>query len=366
MADNQKEIESSARQIVELLTNPNFTTSNDSRLQKQTEALQRIAKGNKDSISSILQDVLIEAPLTFNKLWPSTFQAIQSYGNNPTGAIQRLGLLLGWAYIETVWNSQVTGRTTIELSGPDFAEIAAMQMGLPENVNEKDVLTAVFTHSTLNSTLLLNRFEQSVKGGLEQINGMETRLSGWEQRLNATEDRTNKAEAKISAYNKTLEEYEVAFGFLGMAAAYKKFFERKTTERNWFGGALAVLFIVILIMPVAGYHFANATGQSMLEQLEKYIPFAVLIFLLIYFFRVVLLHFNSTQAQLLQLEIKMAALAFIQEYVTFLKQNESPDLSKFESLVFGGIVADLDKVPSTFDGLEQLVKTVMQLKGEKS
>ncbi|MBI3478891.1 MAG: hypothetical protein HY016_00800 [Nitrosomonadales bacterium] len=326
MADNDNEIKTSARLIVELLTNPNFAKSEDSRLQAQLAALNGLAKGNKDSIESILHDVRVEAPLTFNKLWPTAFGAIQDYGNNPDGAIQRLGLLLGWAYIETVWNAQVTGRTSWALNGAELASLAAIQMGLPEHLNEKDSLTAIFTHSTLISSLLMNRFEQSVKGGLEKINGMETRLSGWEQRLNATEDLTNNAEAKINAYNETLKKYEVAFGFLGMATAYKNFFGRKKTERNLFGIALVLLFIAILVIPFVSFNsseksvaiapeksVAIAPEKSVTVSLEnntlwlflKYSKFAALILLLIYFFRVVLLHFNSTQAQLLQADSRM-------------------------------------------------------------
>jgi hypothetical protein len=68
--------------------------------------------------------------------------------------------------------------------------------------------------------------------------------------------------------------------------------------------------------------------------------------------------------QLLQLELKMAACGFIEEYAKFATENEKADLSKFEALVFGGIVADLDKVPSTFDGIDALAGIVKEIRGK--
>jgi len=365
MADYESEIPTGASLIVELLKHPDFAGLKDARLYQVVEALKELTKNNKDTVASNLRDIASQTPITFEKIWPSALVALKNFSNDPTNTIKRVALLFGWAYIESVWSAQVTGRQTLEIAGKNFATLAAIQLGLPETLDERDVITAIFTHSNLLSNFLLSRFEQGVIGGLEQINSMGTRLADWEKRLNATEERANNAEAKISAYNKTLTDYEVAFGFLGMSAAFKAFFDRKQRERKLYATALIVLFASILLLPIIGYISSYEHGQVFLEQLEKYVPFAVILFLLIYFFRVVLLHFNSTQAQLLQLESKMASLAFIQEYVAFLKENNSPDLSKFESLVFGGIVADLDKVPSTFDGLEQLAKTVTQLRSEK-
>ena len=50
----------------------------------------------------------------------------------------------------------------------------------------------------------------------------------------------------------------------------------------------------------------------------------------------------------------MAVCGLIENYSKFAKDNEGRDLSEFEAFVFGGIVADIKKVPGTFDALEQL------------
>ena len=365
----QTEIETSVPLIIKLLAPEHvgdFSSEQDKRLPEIAQALNVLFNNDPNTVISILRDVSTDAPLTFNRNWPNVLAAILDSHTTPARAIFLLGRLLGWAYIETAWNAQVTNRPGWTLSADSLAILASIQMGLPATTNPINVLSAILTNSSLYSMLLLNRFEQTVKGGLEHINNMETRLSTWEAQLNATEERANKSEARISAYNDTLEKYKIAFGFGAMSQAYKGFFLRKTKEKLILFIVLAVLFCAILAIPIGSYFVVHKPEVAILELAKGYIPFATFILLLIYFFRVVLLHYNSTQAQLIQLEIKIASLTFIQEYVTFLKQNNSPDLSKFESLIFGGIVADLGKMPSTFDGIEQLMKTIMQLKGEKA
>jgi hypothetical protein len=367
---NETEIEKCAPLVLNLIfSSPIVVALEDEgrRLNEIVETLQKLFDRKQSAIESILRDVSIDAPLTFAKCWPTINSAIlaTSSGNDHSRAIFLLGRLLGWAYIETAWNSQIGSTQNWTLGSDNLATLAAIQMGLPAGTSTITVLNIILVNSNLYSQLLLNRFEQTVIGGLEQVGKLGARVDEWEKRLNESEGRVNEAEGKINAYNDTLKEYKVAFGFLAMAKAYKSFFDRKIIERDWLRRALFVLFTAIVSLPILGYKFANAPQETMWVQLENYIPFAVLIFLFIYFFRVVLFHYNSTQAQLLQLEIRTASLSFIQDYVKFLKDNDSPDLSKFESRVFGGIVADLDKVPSTFDGLESLVKSLMQLKGEK-
>jgi hypothetical protein len=343
-------------------------THEDGRTINQAEVIKAITKGDKGFIETLLHDVSIEAPIAFERLWPTVFKSVQPQVGSPAGAIDRLGLLLGWAYIETAWYGQESGRASLSFGGQYFATLAAIQMGLPPGLSEKGVITAIFSQSTLMSSLLLNRFERGVQGGLEQINGMESRIAGWESRLNGAEARVDESESKITAYEEMIKKYQIAMGFLGMAKAYREFFERKIREKEQFASGLVLICIGILLLPLIAISQISVIPQSELSWVllaQHYLPAAALVFLLVYFFRVVLFHYNSTKAQLLQLELRMSAFGFIQEYVTFLKDNNSPDLSKFEGLVFGGIVADLNKVPSTFDGLDQLLKTIAQFKSEK-
>ncbi len=265
----------------------------------------------------------------------------------------------------------------------------------------------------------MRRFEADVKGGLDQINKaqetIEGRISGWEQRLGRTEVRANASDEKILNYDKAIQKYKVQFGILGLTQAFREFFRRKQFERNIWLAAVISLGVLILAVPLGTYLWgsngaqpiivtkatpaasevtpasvlagkaaaekaarrtearlpdstnavAGVPQETWLTLVVRYFPFTIIVLLLIYFFRVALMHFNSTQIQLLQLETKIAACGFIEEYVKFTKDSGNPDLAKFESLVFGGIVADKDKVPSTFDPLRDLLQILREKKKEE-
>ncbi|MDO9221069.1 MAG: hypothetical protein Q7T90_08585, partial [Thiobacillus sp.] len=88
--------------------------------------------------------------------------------------------------------------------------------------------------------------------------------------------------------------------------------------------------------------------------------------ILVYFFRVVLAHFRSLKAQLLQLDLRTALCQFIQSYADYagkIKKQDASALEKFESLVFSGLLSNEESLPSTFDGTEQLTKLVKSLRG---
>jgi mRNA-degrading endonuclease YafQ of YafQ-DinJ toxin-antitoxin module len=88
--------------------------------------------------------------------------------------------------------------------------------------------------------------------------------------------------------------------------------------------------------------------------------------ILIYFFRIALLDLKSDKAQLLQLELRKSLCHFIKNYVDYAKES-IPDgkvsLDKFESIIFSSIVGTEEKMPSTFDGVEQLAKLIKSVNG---
>nr|WP_202819706.1 hypothetical protein [Thaumasiovibrio occultus] len=68
----------------------------------------------------------------------------------------------------------------------------------------------------------------------------------------------------------------------------------------------------------------------------------------------------------MQLELRQTLCQFIQSYADYAKEIKAKDgasLEKFENLIFSGILADSDKVPSTFDGLEQIGAMLKSIKG---
>jgi predicted signal transduction protein with EAL and GGDEF domain len=71
------------------------------------------------------------------------------------------------------------------------------------------------------------------------------------------------------------------------------------------------------------------------------------------------------KAQLLQLDLRQSLCAFIESYVDFAQEKKSKGveaLSRFEMLIFAGISPDVNNIPNTFDGVEQLAKLIKELK----
>ncbi|WP_238327084.1 hypothetical protein [Rodentibacter pneumotropicus] len=95
------------------------------------------------------------------------------------------------------------------------------------------------------------------------------------------------------------------------------------------------------------------------------LPIFGLELVIIYFFRVVLTHYNSVQTQIMQIELRQSLCQFIQSYVDYakeIKEKDGASLEKFENLIFSSILSTPDKVPSTFDGLEHLSNLIKNMK----
>lgn len=78
---------------------------------------------------------------------------------------------------------------------------------------------------------------------------------------------------------------------------------------------------------------------------------------------------RSIQSQLLQLDLRMTLCRFIQSYADYavdLKKKHPDGFEKFESLIFSPLVSSDDKVPNTFDGLDQLSSVVNIVKGKEN
>ncbi|MNJ49415.1 hypothetical protein D3C77_446430 [compost metagenome] len=84
-----------------------------------------------------------------------------------------------------------------------------------------------------------------------------------------------------------------------------------------------------------------------------------------FFFRVALHNFRAVKAQILQLDLRVALLQFIQSYTKFAKSEKTEggvSLEKFEQVMFSGLVSGEGDLPSTFDGLDGLAKIVEKLR----
>ena len=157
---------------------------------------------------------------------------------------------------------------------------------------------------------------------------------------------------------------------MGLFKGFNDLSATKNIELKWALGFLIALAI-LAIAPVGAelylLAFKSETIKNNYLDLLKYaiLPTLTLQIVLVYFFRVALLNYKSIKAQLLQLELRKTLCQFIQSYSIYAKEMKATDnssLEKFENLIFSGIIANEENLPSTFDGLEQLGKIIQSLK----
>lgn len=145
--------------------------------------------------------------------------------------------------------------------------------------------------------------------------------------------------------------------------------EKKDKETNWLFWSLIAMgtFILIpLLIELGIISYFSFFGISLkTDHLIKLIPIISIDIILIYFFRVILFNYKSAKAQKMQIDLRQTLCQFIQsnaEYSSKIKEKDSAALEKFENLIFSGVLSDPDKLPSTFDGLEQIGSFIKNIK----
>ena len=173
------------------------------------------------------------------------------------------------------------------------------------------------------------------------------------------EEKTN----QVNEIRKSLEQYETAFNFVGLYDGFSDIYKEKIEERDSLARWLKILGCLILL-PLAIQLIVLALNaddiskikDTLLVSLVPSISFAAIV---IYYFRVILFNYKSVKSQLLQIELRKTLCRFIQDYSQYsskIKKEDSGSLEKFENIIFSNIVSDDDKLPSTYDGIEQLTK----------
>lgn len=183
------------------------------------------------------------------------------------------------------------------------------------------------------------------------------------------DDELRQKEEQVTTLSQQLEKLRTGFNFVGLVDGFRQLAEQKIADKRVAFWALMALGLLVVAPVILDVWFIS----SHLDSLEKYKeillfgvpPMVTLEVLLVYFFRVVLVHFRSIKAQLLQLELRTALCQFIESYSTYsekIKEKNPTALEKFESLVFSGLLASEEQLPSTFDGTEQLAKLFKSMK----
>lgn len=252
-----------------------------------------------------------------------------------------------------------------EYSFPDyFIRLSAYFLGLP-NHQDEDVRTLsqkiYFTFKTVKITLNYD-LRKTVIEPLSEITTLKAdtdkKILEFQKVITEKQEKADDIIRKSDHYVEIIEKHKIALGIDALAASFEVFKEQKKKERSINVSAIGLIVTAMLALPIGLFALGSFnTEKAILPQIIRYLPFVSVELFLLYFFRISIIQFNSIQAQLLQLDLRIAASKFVQEFSSF-KKEAAVDISKFESLVFSGIVADLEKTPSTFDGIKDIISSI--------
>jgi len=235
-----------------------------------------------------------------------------------------------------------------------------------DSFGEKNKSQAVFVMRDLPVALFKELANSEAIGDIRDYISISKKsaaqVEGWSKDL-------SEKEARVTVLKDALDRYETAFNFVGLYQGFNDMAEKKKEElgglRRWliFFGALS---LIPLILELA-FIYMNFEGIEAIHMALLYaaLPTISMMVLLIYFFRVLLHNYKSIKSQLLQIDLRRALCRFIQDYADYsskIKEKNSDSLSRFEAIVFSSIVSDEDKLPSTYDGLEQIGKIIKSIK----
>lgn len=187
----------------------------------------------------------------------------------------------------------------------------------------------------------------------------------WEKEIKAKSE-------EIEALRDGLSRITTTYNFVGLVNGFENLASTKKSERRRSFISLLALGALI-VMPVAAQLWFTASHIDTIDSHRNTLmyslpPLIALEVILLYLFRVVLLHFRGTTTQLLQINLRISLCQFIQsysEYSTKIKKQDANALDKFESIIFSGITSDSEALPSTFDGVEQIAKLLNSIRGGK-
>ncbi|WP_373752822.1 hypothetical protein [Neisseria weixii] len=221
-----------------------------------------------------------------------------------------------------------------------------------------DVLVSYIGGKNFQSFL---NYENKVRDSESKLNELESLIRLTHEK--AENDLTDR-EKRVGKLAEKLEEQKTAFNFVGLSQGFQAILTKKNNARHWTFGILCVMLMATLT-PV-GFSFWKFTQGEELSW-QKMLPVIGLEFVLIYFFRVVLSHYNSIQTQIMQLELRQSLCQFIQNYADYAKEmkaNDGVSLEKFENLIFSSILSNPDKVPGTFDGIESVTALIKEVRSK--
>ncbi|MDV2344665.1 hypothetical protein [Vibrio cholerae] len=220
--------------------------------------------------------------------------------------------------------------------------------------------------TTMPILLLKNILYSNDIISIQSFNEASKKIAGlkkdWDEEL-------EKKHQEVLDLKKSLEKFKEGFNFVGLYEGFDKLHEEKVNEKDniLFWMRILSLLIVCPISLELAYIYSSIPDFERIKMLVilSFLPTFSLIGICIYYFRILLVNYKSVKSQILQLDLRKTLCRFIQHYVSYAKEFRDIDsqlLNKFENIIFSGIVADNEKLPSTFDGIEQLSTFIKSIK----
>lgn len=251
-------------------------------------------------------------------------------------------------------------------------ELQSFQRFVRENISKFDLREqeqVLFARQEMPVAILKAILNHDEIGNLKDVskfsNEINQKFADWEAAL-------SKHEITVKAFQTSLEAQETAFNFVGLHDGFNDLAKAKRNELVWLRGSMT-FFGFLLVLPILVELFFVYENRDKISAMQPIFLGMTALFslsltvLLVYFFRISVRSTDSCKAQLLQVELRMALCRFIQNYATYskdIKEKNPESLSKFESLIFSGIVSNEEKLPSTFDGVDQFANFVKAMRAK--
>lgn len=169
---------------------------------------------------------------------------------------------------------------------------------------------------------------------------------------------------------KRLDESKKTYDFVLLNKGFKELYDQKKEElkniKNTYSFVAATMFFIPFVeLGALIAAFIYFDGKLPTGMWFTSIPFITLILITLYLLKISLQEKRSIQSQMMQLELRMALCQFIHNYADDsekLHAKNKAGFEKFENIIFSPLVSSDDKIPTTFDGMEQLAKLVSEFR----
>lgn len=195
------------------------------------------------------------------------------------------------------------------------------------------------------------------------LHKVESQISNYDEILESKKNEVLALEARLEKSKKT-------YDFVLLNKGFKELYDQKKEELENVKSTYSFVALTMFFIPFAELGaligaFFYFNGKLPTGMWFTSIPFITLILITLYLLKITLQDKRSIQSQMMQLELRMALCQFIHNYAEDsekLHEKNKAGFQKFENIIFSPLVSSDDKIPTTFDGMEQLAKFVSEFR----